>query len=257
MVVMTLLVTTLVAYEVNNFYSPTASTSLANEMLEGTSSAGSNGLQLSASLNASQLSPGQNLQVNVSVFNTLSTASNVTVSEGWPFTVNNLTAPDIWPFQGIPLELWPSCFETTINTNASALAQAVVLKGYYTIANISSVADHHFAILPCTEGMWVDDIVFQPGSSEANYTGDNLFLSGAYGHNNTIGTYYVGNTFTTNGYWDVRNITNISDQGNIFLAYGGQRTPSSPTATPFTPGVYTVGVEDVWGQAVILHFEVK
>ena len=67
-----------------------------------------------------------------------------------------------------------------------------------------------------------------------------------------MGPYHIGSIFTTNGYWDLQN---ISGQG-AFLTYE-QPNLDGPVATPFTPGVYTVGIEDMWGQAVILHFTVN
>ncbi len=241
MVIVTLLVTTLVAFEVNTLDSPRASTS---QPVGGVSSVGSNGLQLSASLNASRLTPGQTLQVNVSIFNTLSTFSNVTISNGWPFEVDRVTASP-WPFQGVPLGLWPDDFYTTVDTNASSLAEAVVLKGDYTIANISSVANTHPIVRVGTEGMWVDYAVFEPSSSQANFTGYYLAPKGG---NMTLGPYHVANTFTTKGYWNLLN--------DPYLGYGQQQAGLSPIAIPFAPGVYTVGIDDVWGQWVILHFEV-
>src|SRR5580704_15221573 len=89
----------------------------ASETVQGTSvsssetaqglALGSDGLRLSAFLSASQLAAGQTLQVNVSIFNTFSTANRLPISDGWPF-------------QGIPLALWPDCFQT----NQSAPAEA-------------------------------------------------------------------------------------------------------------------------------------
>src|SRR5580700_2828656 len=70
----------------------------ASETVQG-SALGSDGLQLSVSLSASQLAPGQTLQVNVSIFNTFSTTNRLLISDGWAF-------------QGIPLALWPDCFQT-------------------------------------------------------------------------------------------------------------------------------------------------
>jgi hypothetical protein len=238
-VVVTLLVTTLAAYEVNSLYSPTSRTS---ETIGGTSSLGPNGLQLSASLNASQLAPGQTLQVNVSIFNTLA-------------TTNSLAVSDDWPFQGVPLALWPDCFMMLVpNSNVSAPAEAVVLKGDYTIANITSVADIHFPVAACMEGTKVDQVIFEPSSAQANVTGTYV---GPVEGNGTVGPYHVANTFTVTGYWDLLNYSRGVNFPFFFLDYEQQQPPLRPTPTPFTAGVYTVGIEDMWGQTVLLHFVVK
>lgn len=69
--------------------------------------------------------------------------------------------------------------------------------------------------------------------------------------NESLGPYSVTETFTTNGSWNML----MNSKRNPILDYGGPGADGRPpTATPFTPGVYTVGVEDMWGQAVILHF---
>lgn len=201
MVILTLIVTTAVAYEVNNLYSSTASSTFTNETMERTSSAGPNGLQLLASLNATQLTVGQTLQVNVSLFNTLPRTNNVTVYRGNPHTLSNLTSSQIWLFQGVWLALWPSPLLTSVSTNVniypSELAQAVVLKGFYTAANMSSVGDSQFALLGGTVNTWVSNALFEPSSDQANFTG-----FGVYGEG--IGPYHVANSFDTNGYWDLR-----------------------------------------------------
>jgi len=212
----------------------------SSETVQGNAQ-GSDGLQLFVSLNASQLAPGQALQVNVSISNTFSTTNRLPVSDGFPF-------------QGIPLAVWPDCDlmllgSPSVGFNASDGAEAVVLKGNYEINNITSVADIHFPVFGCTTGMKVEQVAFGRLSAQANLTGP----SGRPNENETLGPYHVAGTFTTNGYWDLRN---NSERAADFLNYEGQQTIDSPITTLFTPGVYTVGIEDVWGQAVILHFDV-
>jgi hypothetical protein len=148
--------------------------------------------------------------------------------------------------------MWPDCDHVPGggvpgSFNISAPAEAVVLKGDYTMANISSVADIHINVVPCAEGTWVGSVTFQANSAQANLTtGDGTF-----------GPYHVGNTFTTNGYWDLQNNSAPARSFNVFLDYEQQQASLSPTAAAFTPGMYTVAIEDMWGQAVILHFVVK
>jgi hypothetical protein len=243
----------LVALPVQSASQQQVSTAQASETAKG-SALGLDRLLLTASLNATQLTVGQTLQVNVSLFNTLPRTNNVTVYRGNPHALSNLTSSQIWPFQGVWLALWPSPLLTSVSTNVniypSELAQAVVLKGFYTAANMSSVGDSQFALLGGTVNTWVSNALFEPSSDQANFTGFGIYGEG-------IGPYHVANSFDTNGYWDLKNITTVSHQGSIFLAYGGQQTGDNPTATPFTPGVYTVGIEDIWGQTVILHFTVR
>jgi hypothetical protein len=231
----------LVSLPVQSANQQQVSTSQNSETAQG-SDLGSDGLQLTTSLNASQLSPGQVLQVNVSVFNTLSTANSLPVSERWPF-------------QGIPLALWPDCDLMLLGPsvpgfNVSAPAEAVVIKGDYTISNITSAADIHFPVVPCAEAIEVDQVIFGPRSGQANLTGDYI------GRNETLGPYQVASTFTMNGYWDLLNNAERAQFFSTFSDNGQQQAALSPVTTPFTPGVYTVGIEDIWGQAVILHFSV-
>jgi len=182
------------------------------------------------------------LQVGVSILNTLSTNNSVPVS-------------DVWPFQGIPLSVLPACDLSRVGSdavgfNVSTQAEAVVLKGDYTMTNISSVADIHILVFGCPEGTEVDRLTFEPSSARANITGTDGFPTGK---NESMGPYSVTGTFTTNGSWDL--LTN--SKGFPILDYGGAVGDGyPPTATPFTPGVYTVGVEDMWGEAVLIHFSV-
>jgi len=62
------------------------------------------GLQLRVDLNATNLLPGESLQVAVSEFNTLSTFNNVSASEQWPIRVALGSCPNVYdqPF-GIAL----------------------------------------------------------------------------------------------------------------------------------------------------------
>jgi hypothetical protein len=206
------------------------------------STVGSNGLQLSMSVNATQITVGQSLQVNVSLFNTLP-------------KVNDVPTSDDWPFQGIPVALWPPCYyaydpgnAVRFYPNSTTVAQAVVLKGDYTMANISTVANVRFHPA-CMEDVTVDHAIFQPRSSQVNLTGIYDVSSG----NSTLGPFQLSTGFNTNGYWDLLNNSYKMNPPII----NNQTPPLPPTATPFVPGVYTVAVADEWGQAVLLHFVVN
>jgi hypothetical protein len=196
------------------------------------STLGSNGLSLSLSISATaqrQISVGQDLQVNLSLFNTLP-------------RVNSVPASSDWPFQGVPVAFWPPCY-------ISVPVEAVVLKGNYTLQGLQSALT---AILSgqCTLWTNVDHVVFQPTGSQANITGTSY-------QNRTHGPFQLSVSFTTSGYWTLP--SNPGGNGLVpFTVVGpGQYPPEPPKATPFVPGVYTVAVCDEWGQAVVLHFTVK
>jgi hypothetical protein len=214
--------------------STTMSTSSTGQLAGNASTVYSNGLRLSLSMNATRISAGQDLQVNVSLFNTLP-------------KVNSVPTSNDWPFLGIPVALWPPCFYASPSSTV-AEAVVVVLPGYYTLANISSAANVQFGIR-CMEGVDVDHVVFQPSSSQANVTG----IYDVVSQNDTLGPYNLMANFTTRGYWD---LLNNSRQVNPPVL-GDQEPPLSPTATVFVPGVYTVAVADEWGEAVILHLMVS
>src|SRR5579863_4841168 len=76
---------------------PSTNPSTGVSQASSSSALGSNGLSLSLSISATtqrQISVGQNLQVNLSVFNTLPRVNSVPASSGWPF-------------QGVPVAFWP------------------------------------------------------------------------------------------------------------------------------------------------------
>jgi hypothetical protein len=90
----------------------------------GVAATGHNGLQLQLSLNATKLSPGQSIGINVSVFNTLPLANNVSAANLLPFDVRTGSCPNqLYPFgvavfqgryfagnvsQGTPLQIFPN-----------------------------------------------------------------------------------------------------------------------------------------------------
>ena len=204
---------------------PSTNPSSVSQASSSSSTLGSDGLSLSLSISATtqrQISVGQNLQVNLSLFNTLP-------------RVNSVPASSDWPFQGVPVAFWPPCY---INLPV----EAVVLKGNYTLQGLQSALT---AILSgqCTLYANVDHVVFQPTSSQANM--------------NTGTFYQLSVNFTTSGYWTLP----PNPGGNGLVPFNsvigpGQYPPEPPEATPFVPGVYTVAVCDEWGQAVVIHFTV-
>lgn len=207
------------------------------------SSVGANGVMLLAAINASSLVVGQSLQVNVSLFNTLSTADRIPVSHDWLF-------------QGIPLALWGNCLVNNQGQSyAPAPAEVDVLQGFYTMQNLSSATSGIFVPYNqgCHESTGVTAITFWPASSRAN-------LSLVYDQKNeTSAPVSITDQFSSQGHWNLTyNLTptDRNPQVPAFITYGNESPSFSPTATPFVPGVYTLAVSDEWGQGVMLHFYV-
>ena len=97
--------------------------------LTTTSAQSENGLQLQVSVNATNLNPGEPLQISVSEYNTLSTTSDVAAATNWGVT-------------GLALSACPS-------TNEQPFGVAV-LQGNYTSQNISQGTPLNlFAAVPC------------------------------------------------------------------------------------------------------------
>ena len=209
------------------------------------STVGLNGLRLSVSANATQINVGQSLHVDINITNTLPKLNSVPTSNDWLF-------------QGIPVALWPPCLLNSSGLppfHYSTPAQVVLLKGDYTLANISTAADVHFSY-QCAETGIVSRAVFQPNSNEVNLTGVGFGLD----NNRSAGPYQMWANFTTSGYWNLTtNARRINTPiiGEPDTCVEGCPGPWGPTSTEFVPGMYTIAVADEWGQAVILHFVVK
>src|SRR5271169_5869366 len=122
---------------------------------KGTSSSGgsiisSSGLKLSVSINATRLKAGQAMEVSVSLHNNLDVANNLTISD-------NL------PFQGVLLPLWPPCFYVAHPNYYTTPAQAIILKGNFTTATISSMANVSlWSGIICHEGVEAHNVIFEP-----------------------------------------------------------------------------------------------
>jgi hypothetical protein len=186
------------------------------------------GLELRLTVNATTLAVGQSLNVGVSLFNGLSSA-------------NSIPASYDWPFQGVPAASWPPCY-------LNPLVQAAVVSGNYTLQELQGAANATIGYA-CAEGGGVEGLTFQPESSLANITATSPFSYGT----NQLGPHDLSLNFTTGGSWD---LLNFSKQLNPPFI-GDQYLPNPPVATPFVPGVYTVAVEDEWGQAALLHLTVE
>ena len=137
--------------------------------------------------------------------------------------------------------MWPPCY-------FELPAEMVILKGYYNLQDLRSVANVSISYV-CAEGVSVDHVIFQPGSGRVTLTG----VYDVTNSNQTLGPFHMSLNFTTKGYWDLRSLSRELNPPII----GDREDPKvPPTYVPFVQGVYTVGVADEWGQAVVLHFSV-
>lgn len=217
--------TTIVSKENNTITTTETSTSTGGS--ETSSVLSDNGIQLAASINATTITVGQRLNIAVSILNTLSKINAIRPSNGWPF-------------QGVPIALWPACY-------FGLPAEVAVLEGNLTLKDLQTVANTTFNY-GCMEGVTIDHVIFQPESNQANLTG--VY---SWGGNQTLGPFRLAFNFTTAGSW---NLLNLSKALNIPILGESQRPGTPPPDIPFTPGEYTVAVADEWGQAVILHVTV-
>ena len=168
---------------------------------------------------------GQEPVITVTVFNTLATTNTVS------------TSSDL-EFRGVAIFLWPACY-------VGIPAVVVVLKGNHSLQDIPSLADVTFYYL-CHEWVTLEHVTFQPNSDTVNVTGTYVVT----GSQETLGPFSLSTSFTTGGYWDLQALS--KDLNAPYL--GSASNP--PSYVPFDPGVYTIGVADEWGQAVVLHFTV-
>jgi hypothetical protein len=211
---------------------PGGSTSLtasptSSEVIPTTSSTTAvEGLRLTESVNASTIAVGQSLNISVAILNTLP-------------VVNDIGTSKDWSFQGIPIALWPACY-------FGLPAEAVVLQGNYSLQDLGSVASVPFGY-ECMEAVAIDHVIFQPNSDQVNMTG----IYDVTTTNGTMGPFRMADAFTTAGYW---NLASLAGQLNSPIIGEGQ--PNPPASIAFSSGVYTIAMEDEWGQTAVLHVTV-
>lgn len=196
----------------------------------GTSATGAwgnaSGIDLRLAVNSTSLHVGQSLNVSVSLFNTLP-------------AVNLLAPSGDWPFQGVLLTWWGNC-EFPIPL------RALVVQGNFTLKQLQSIGNFT-AGLACAEAAGVDQLRFRPESSLANVT------MTAFGSNETFAPQSMSVSFTSDGYWNATELSQAVVSPSICPSCSSSDGPSS---APFTPGIYTIGVADEWGQAAVLHFTI-
>jgi len=211
-----------------------------NPKNESTSTLSANGIQLTLSLNATELGVGQRLQVAMSLRNTL--AKSV-----------SLQPTDDFRFYGLYVPFWGAC---TLNYPV----EMVILKGTYNLLGLLTYGYTRGPTDPipmCMEGTLVNQFTFLLQSDQGN-------LSGVYDVTNTntnTGPYPMVVDLSTGGYWNMSNIALGPNTTFVFpvstpLETFGGGPLNQPPSVPFTPGNYTVAVSDEWGQYAILHFAV-
>lgn len=221
-----------------------------------TTAVGSNGLRLSASINATQLTIGQELNISVSLFNTLQTNNRVIAQNTW---IPSYAVEGNWTFYGIPVSIFTDCYPTSEGGSSGIFwpspIEVVVLSGNYTAQQLPSTANATSPIT-CREGGVLPYFTFEPDSSVIDMT---IFASASGG--GSVGLFPAVSSFTIGGYW---NVTSLS-QSNPAICVPAVPVASGesgdwcapPPSMPFTPGVYTVGVSDEWEQSVMFHFTVN
>jgi hypothetical protein len=206
-----------------------------------------NGLRLSTSINATEITAGEKLGISISVFNTLSTTDGFNLQRSFEFS--DPGEEGNWTFYGVPIATWPEC-DGYVWPYPIAV---VVLSGNYTAQQLASTANTTLP-LPCDDG-WspsIPYIIFEPNGDGVNLTAQ--FDGGAGIH--TLGQFQLASNFTISGYWNLINLAEGANSTYVCEPATSNSCPSLPPSTPFGPGVYTVGVADEWGQYDVLHFQV-
>jgi hypothetical protein len=247
-----------VAFELNSAFPGVATTGLSSSSSQtsaktevtraaNTSTIASNGLRLSTSINATDLMVGQNLNISISLFNTLPVAN--ALEQGNP--------PGNWTFYGVPVVTWPECslLPHEIHFGWRFPIEVLVLNGNYTAQQLPSLANASLPAYPCSAGVNTVAIpiyTFEPNSDIINIT---YFADGGVGLQ-PVGLFQSASHFTLGGYW---NLTSLAEQANgSYISEPALcQLCGVPSSTPFAPGVYTVGVVDEWGQYDVLHFQVS
>ncbi|MGI0091938.1 MAG: hypothetical protein ACREBS_09530 [Nitrososphaerales archaeon] len=192
------------------------------------------GLELALSVNATKLQPNDNVLVNITVLNALS-------------TVNNVSSSDSWPISGLALGPCPT----------GAVAGISVYQGYYALNNLSDIEKLQLwpLFVPCVVPFIFNGTtpvgVFQnatsysflPKSDMANYSAYYIPDCQILSCPSLIGKFSMSMNATLNLY--AINSTNVPD-----LTVGGASLRSA------APSIYTLVAGDEWGDIVLLHFSV-
>jgi hypothetical protein len=219
----------------------------ASQQSQAVNDIASDGLRLSTSINATNIAVGQSLNISISLFNTLGTSKS--------FQLGNMGSGGNRTFYGVPVVTWPECSlaPNQIRLGYQFPIEALVLKGNYTVQQLSSLTNTSLPAIPCTanDGVIVPTYTFEPESNVINIT----YLGSGGGHGGPFSVRAATN-FTLEGYW---NLTSLEEQANgSYISEPALcQLCKVPSFMPFVPGVYTIGVSDEWGQFDVIHFQVS
>jgi hypothetical protein len=215
------------------------------------------GIQLRVGVNDTNLHVGQNLSISVSLFNTLSTQNNLSLS---PFPLDTPNSIPLGEILGFPIAVWGGCL-------SPEPIQFIIVKGSYSLGELEDMSINSSSPgIVCMEGGIGRTIEFQPNSDVATVEGD---FCTANCQPNQWPSLTVESNFTVNGYWGLP--LNGSESNDILTpgpscVINGVATRcvtfnypevAPITHAPFSPGKYTLAVSDVWGQTDLLYFNVS
>lgn len=215
-------------------------------------------LQLTVGVNSTRLSAGQDLEISVHLVNTLPYPNNIDTTVVYPAYGPNGS----YRFGGFPLSTWQG------DCLGPFPIQFIVVKGNYTVDSLSSAdPDYVIGALPCASAQIVTQFAFGPSSDQAYLTAESCIAAcSPYPGAQLPTPYRLESDFTVTGYWNATfaRINPLNDSIYTTPATNGgdgytfgypEVAPSGATA--FAPGVYTLAVSTIWGQADVVHFTVE
>jgi hypothetical protein len=205
-----------------------------------------NGLRLSTTINATEFTTGQKLNISTSILNTRASANSFFPQRSFEYSAPGEEGN--WTFYGVPIAAWPEC-SSQFPFGWTMPIEVVVLKGNYSAQELTSIANTTFSLSCGDIAGIIPDYTFQPTSDMVNVT---VLAGGGAGYR-TVGLFPLASSFVVRGYW---NASALASNGPSVCEPAVQDVCTAPPDSPFTPGVYTVGVADEWGQFNLLHFRV-
>lgn len=179
---------------------------------------------LTANVNATNLSPGQELGINISLFNDVPTTTYVPAADNW--TIAGFDEPN-----------WPGC------ANPRPVV-FVVVNGSRSVSEMQALGNATGPYYVCMEAVSVDYFAFQPKSGMVNVTG--TYIGGEVVPNQQYGPFPTNSNFGVAGYWDYPlTLSEEFSTGQVPIA-----------AHTFAPGQYTLFVSDEWGRTLTIYFGV-
>ena len=200
------------------------------------SSSSVEGLELMASLNATRLSPDQELGISISLYNNLSSRFNLSASSNWKVL-------------GFPVAIWSPCL-------MPEPVEFMIAKGNLSLGELQIASANSSTYGGgCMEGGAVAHLVFQPSSNTAELEGTFCMANCSAFH----GTVRLASNFTVDGYWAYP--MNATEANDVYTPVDGGISFQYPEVGPvgaqgFVPGTYTFVAADEWGQTDVIHFSV-